>query len=133
MRKLIVILFVLVCVGCARIDYLGDSLSPTTHVDVFFDEADIEADYRVIGRIIARSPGDFYGNEKLLNKIKDEAMKHGGDAIIIIGFSRIATGMSSSHTTKTEETEKGSVVHESGSETVQEKKEVEVMVIRYKR
>jgi len=131
--RFIAVLFILVCVGCAQIDYIGDSLTPTTHVDVFFDEADIEQDYRVIGRLIARSPGDFYDNDKLMEKIKEEAMKHGGDAIIIIGFERIATGVSSSHTTKTEETDKGSIVYESGSETVEEKKEVEVMVLRYKR
>jgi len=126
-------LLVLGSLGCAQIDYIGDTLPTTNHVDVYFDQADVEYDYRVIGRIVARSPGEFYDNDKLMNKIKEEAMKHGGDAVVVIGFGHIATGSSTEHTTTTTETDKGSVVRETGSESVEEKKQVEVLVLRYKR
>ena len=60
------------CSGCASIDYVGDSFDPTTHVDVFFSEDDIDVDYRVIGHITAHvsASASVYSGEDLMKKLK---------------------------------------------------------------
>ena len=45
-------LFVLFVAACAKIDYIGQSYQPTTHVDLFFSEEDIREDYQVMGNML---------------------------------------------------------------------------------
>jgi hypothetical protein len=135
--RIVILLLVLVTVvgGCAKVDYLGESFAPTTHVDVYFDEIDVEYEFKIVGRIYASAPSDnyFVSNEKLLQKIKEKAMEHGGDAVIIVGFAHVFTGTSSSSTETTKETEKGTTTTSKTSTTNDEKREIEALVIIYKR
>ena len=42
--------------SCVYIDYLGNKYSPTPHVRLYFDEADIAEDYEVMGILTAEGP-----------------------------------------------------------------------------
>jgi hypothetical protein len=129
---LLVVSAVLV-VGCASVDYLGSSYAPTTQVDVFFDEADVEYEFKVIGRIYATAPKAFVSSEKLMEKIKEKAMENGGEGVIILTFGHIFTGSTTTYSEETKETDKGTTTSGKTSTSSEEKKEVEALVIVYER
>ena len=83
------ILFVTGCGGDdVDIDYLGDSYSPTSHVDVYFSEDGITKGYLVIGHATA----DGEDTEALQEKLIEKARESGADGIIFEGFDRVETG-----------------------------------------
>ena len=65
MRRALAVILLLA--ACTKLDYIGEEYPPTQHVDLFFSEADIEYDYKVMGRILATA-GDFVGSEKCRRK-----------------------------------------------------------------
>jgi hypothetical protein len=131
--KLLLVMMAVLFVGCASVDYLGDSFAPTAQIDVFFDEADIEYEYRVIGRIYASAPSALVSSEKLMEKIKEKAMEHGGEGVIILTFGHIFTGSTTSYSEETKETESGTKTTGKTSTSSEEKKEVEALVIIYEK
>ena len=82
------ILFVFACGSDDGIDYLGNSYTPTSHVDVYFTADDITEDYLVMGR--ATVDGD--DAEALREKLIEKARENGADGIIFEEFDRVATG-----------------------------------------
>ena len=80
------ILFVTAC--GSDVDYLGDSYPPTSHVDVYFSEADIIEDYVVMGH--ATAEGDEA--EALKEKLTEKARERGADGIVFEEFDRVKTG-----------------------------------------
>lgn len=80
---------VLACLaaGCATIDYVGESYTPTTHVDVYFAEADVPREFKVIGQVTAS--GDQFVSASALNtKMQARAREVGADGVIILQISR---------------------------------------------
>ena len=74
-------------VGCATIDYVGQSYQPTTQVDLYFSEADVRREYQVIGQVVAT--GDqFLSAARLQERMVAQARKAGADAVIIVSFRR---------------------------------------------
>ncbi len=71
-----------------RIAYLGDYYAPTYDVELFYDEGDIEKEYKVIG--IARNEGDELERDNL-EAIRDEMIKKakqvGADAILFVSVA----------------------------------------------
>ena len=82
------ILFLSACGSDDDIDYLGNSYTPTSHVDVYFTEDDIIEDYLVMGRATVDG-GDA---EALQEKLIEKARERGADGIIFEEFDRVATG-----------------------------------------
>ena len=80
------ILFVTAC--GSDVDYLGDSYPPTSHVDVYFSEADIIEDYVVMGH--ATAEGDEA--EALKEKLTEKARESGADGIVFEELDRVKTG-----------------------------------------
>ena len=70
------------------IDYLGDSYTPTSHVDVYFSEDDVNEGYLVIGHATA----DGGTTEALQEELVEKARESGADGIIFEGFDRVETG-----------------------------------------
>ena len=132
MRRALCLIALLVAVGCTNIKYIGDSYPPTTHVDVYFDERDVEQDFRVIGHADATAP-DYVNTEDMMKKLKEKAMEKGAHAIIVLGFDRNVVGESTRWENKTE-TDDDDNVKESGYSTTSTEKENEIRVIfiRYK-
>jgi hypothetical protein len=140
MKRLIFIPVILILLTrCASISYLGDTYPPTQHVDVFFSESDVGRDYTVIGRMEATADADelVYSSDKFTQAIMKKAAEKGGDAVVILNFGKVTTGVNESRdrTETTEETRHGGVVtreHEDVSHSVEEKRRVEALVLRYK-
>lgn len=89
MKRVVSLLaFVVIFLGCAKVNYIGLSYPPTTHVDLYFSEYDVQADYRVIGRIVAtaRVTSCLFGDEEFQEKIMKKAREKGADAVIVLGF-----------------------------------------------
>ena len=78
----IFLFFGLTILPCETTSYIGDNLSPTNHIDVFYAAKDIKREYKVIGHISAIS-------ENKENRTKVALMKKakavGADGIIILG------------------------------------------------
>jgi hypothetical protein len=84
-------LLILFVAACAKIDYIGQSYPPTTHVDLYFSDADIREDYQVMGHVIAQANEDI-SIESLQKQLEAKAREKGADGIVIHGFDRIQTG-----------------------------------------
>jgi hypothetical protein len=71
--------------------YIGDSYSPTTDVQVFYDVKEITKEYKIIGRMTK----EITLNSKVeKNAMIREAKKHGADGII---FSDISMDQDKKH------------------------------------
>jgi len=81
-------IFVLVLtIGCASVNYVGKSFDPTTNVDIYFSKEEINKEYTVIGHAIGS--GTFgASNDKIQNKLIEEAKLKGADAILITGLGK---------------------------------------------
>lgn len=86
--KLGSILILVSIIGCsANVNYVGKEYEPTTTVDVYFSEEEIEKEYTVMGHAIG-SGGDFISNEDIQNKLIEVAKSKGADAILITGLGK---------------------------------------------
>ena len=85
---LLMLLFVSACGDDVDIDYLGDSYTPTSHVDVYFSEDDVTQGYLVIGHATA----DGGTTEALQEKLIEKARESGADGIIFEKLDRVETG-----------------------------------------
>ena len=86
-------LILLIVLGCAHVNYVGKSYSPTNEIEIYYSEKEIQQDYHVIGHAIG-SGTLFVSNEKIQKKLIEEAMKKGADALLIteIDKDNISTG-----------------------------------------
>ena len=123
-------LFVLFVAACAKIDYIGQSYPPTTHVDLYFSEADIRENYRVMGHIIAQA-SEGISVERLQKKLEAKAREEGADGIVIHEFDRIQTGET---TTYNEETRQGETKRSIAAITItsaEEERQIRALFIKY--
>jgi hypothetical protein len=64
----------LLLAGCATVDYVGQSYEPTTQVEIFYDQADIEREYTVMGRAIAKGD-DLVSSDKIQNALMNKGTR----------------------------------------------------------
>ena len=126
MRKSLLIGSLLLAFGCTNIKYIGESYTPTSHVDVFFSEEDIERDYKVMGHADATAP-DYVDVEKMMEKIKEKAMEKGADAIVVLGLDRNVVSESTEWSSETKVEDNKTT--ESGRQTTSTSKENEIRVL----
>ncbi|UCD63621.1 MAG: hypothetical protein JSW34_12890 [Candidatus Zixiibacteriota bacterium] len=137
MRRLpIIFAAVLLFIACTKLDYIGEEYPPTDHVDMYFSEADIEVEYKIMGRILATA-GDFISSEKMQKDIIEKAREKGADGVLILGLDRYTvTGPTTwSETTKSGEDDEGTTVTTTTGSTSTEsedKKQVEALFLKYK-
>lgn len=121
-------------IGCTKIDYIGEEYPPTSHVDLYFNEGDVEREYKVMGHLVATAD-DYVSTGKMQKKILEEAQKKGADGVIILNLDRYQAGESTTYkeTTDTKETKKGtqSTTTATTSTKVEEKKEIKATFIKY--
>jgi hypothetical protein len=77
--------------GCTTTDYLGKTYPPTQHVDVFFSSQDVKRPYEVMGEIRAEAD-DIVSYDAMQQKLVQEAMQKGADAILIEKLDMTETG-----------------------------------------
>jgi len=82
--------------GCATVDYVGENLAPTTHVDIFFSMDDIHRDHKVMGQTKAEG-SDLMTFQAIQDQLVKDAMKHGADGLVIEGMDKVVVG-ETSHT-----------------------------------
>ncbi|MXV51143.1 hypothetical protein GS399_09195 [Pedobacter sp. HMF7647] len=65
--------------SCSSVQYIGNTYSPTSNVDIFLDRNDIQKSYAVMGKI------DGYGIDftNIQSDIMKEARKRGADAVLL--------------------------------------------------
>ncbi len=132
MRKAQFFLLLLLGIGCTNIKYIGDSYTPTTHVDLYFSENDIEYDYKVMGHADATAP-EYVDVEDMMDKIKKKAMEKGADAVVVLGLDENVVSESTKWGSESET--KGNKTKESGYSTTssQKENEIRVLFIKYKK
>jgi len=81
--------------GChyVEINYIGKSYPPTEHVNMYFDQAEVPADEKVIGRAIVTAPEGTKG-EKVEQGLLQEARAKGADAILVGPVKQYLSGTS---------------------------------------
>jgi hypothetical protein len=137
MKKLAILFAVLgALTSCAHLDYIGENYAPTTQVDMFFDEADVKKDYKVMGHVIYTEPVFLGGGSDMQKKILEKARAVGADGVLIIGFDRKKTGESTNYSENVNEkaTKKGKNTSTTGSVSTssQEEREVRATFIKYR-
>jgi len=94
--KLLSLFVVLLTVaGCGSIDitYIGETLKPTKKAQLFFQRKNIPKPYDVMGKVFAKAPNDFSGQE-IQKKIIETAEEKGADAVLITLYTQIPGGSS---------------------------------------
>lgn len=69
--------------SCVPTSYIGEKLTPTDHIDVFYANKDVKKEYRVIGHFSVISEPNENNTKALIIK---EAKTVGADGIIILGL-----------------------------------------------
>ena len=79
----LILLVGLLAVGCAEVDYVGESFKPTTNIDLYFSKEDIEKEYTVMGHAIGSGT---YDSSSIQKALIEEAKEKGADAVLITGI-----------------------------------------------
>ena len=121
--------------GCTKLDYIGDEYPPTTNVEMYFSEADVTREHKVMGHLIATA-SDIVSAEKMQKKMKEKAMEKGADAIIILGMEKYQSGETTNYSETTVEgtTKKGnpkSTTTATSITSTEEKKQITAILIKY--
>jgi hypothetical protein len=122
--------------GCATIDYVGESYPPTPQVDVYYSEENVPREYTVIGEVIATGDA-LVSTGKMQEKIRKEAMKNGAHAVVLTSLEKYQSGENTSWTESQTESKDKKGRHKttasgSSSTSVEEKKKIRAIFIRYK-
>ena len=123
-------LFVLFVAACAKIDYIGQSYSPTTDVDLYFSEEDIREDYQVMGHVIAQA-NEGISIESLQKQLEAKAREKGADGIVIHGFDRIQTGETTTYNEQSKRGEKKRSIAAITVTSADEERQVKAIFIKY--
>ncbi len=110
MQKIYFTLFFAILISSCGVslNYLGNSLDKTSHVDVYVDPASIKKNYSVIGKGYEKlSYFSRNGIEKLQVKAIKKAKQKGADAVLFQDYYLIQPGMSINTTTKVDTVSKG--------------------------
>ena len=85
MRYLSLLITFSFLVSCApRMYYLGDNYPPTVNVDVYYDDGDVEREYRVIGQLTGNNELGASSLDRIRDTMIEEARKRGADAILFL-------------------------------------------------
>ena len=132
--KFMVFSLALLMASCVSTDYIGKTYPTTTHVDIFFSEADIKQDYEVMGEIIAESDDMMFTSaEKMQEKIVEKAKQKGADGIILSSLERKTTGEETTNTSQTEYSKDQVKSKEKSETSVRERKELRAKLVKYKK
>lgn len=133
MIRLLSVLFVLTLSGCITTDYVGKTYPATRHVDLFFDDADVERPYTVMGEMRVEADNSlFMRSEKMQRKLIKKARERGADGVIFAPVQIRVTG-ETVHTSGTAHADGKNRDSSSSTTTAtaDEKKELRGLLIKY--
>lgn len=131
MRKVLFVVLILLIAGCTKINYIGEQYPPTTHVDMYFSEEDVEKEYKVMGHVEVIA-GEFVDVDKMQKDLMEKAREVGADGVIILGLDEYVTGQRSSWSESTVDKEHSSTTSGSTSSTPIKEKKIKSLFIKYK-
>ncbi|SOD99232.1 hypothetical protein [Spirosoma fluviale] len=79
--NLLVILFIALVAACSKKSYCGKTYSPTQHIDVYLDKADIRKGYITIGS--ANLAKGFSSMDAMQQKVIELGKSNGADGVIM--------------------------------------------------
>lgn len=131
---LVLTVLALLC-ACTKLDYIGEEYAPTTNVEMYFSEADVTREHKVMGHLVATAD-DMVSAEKMQKEMKKKAMEKGADAIIILGMEKYQSGETTNYSETTVEgtTKKGnpkSTTTATSTTSSEEKKQIKAILIKY--
>ena len=88
-----VLLFLTTSCGSIDITYIGESFKPTQEAQIYFKKGNIHRSYEVMGKVIARAPDTFTGQE-IQKKLIKTAREKGADAVLVTLYTQIPRGSS---------------------------------------
>ena len=130
-RMMPILALTLLAAGCAHLDYVGKTYSPTQNVDVVFSEGDLHREYTVIGQLVATGD-DLVSTSGLQKKIVERARQVGADAVIIEGMDRVVTGSTTNYTEARKDKDRDHRTSGTAVTTTQESKRIHARFVRYK-
>ena len=77
--------------GCVNTDYVGETYTPTTKVDVFYSMQDVTRSHKVMGKITAKAM-DGWDSQAMVEELKAQAMAKGADALVVEDVHTDTTG-----------------------------------------
>lgn len=88
--KLSIALLLIASACSPKINFIGNQFAPTQQVDMYFDEKDIDQEYKVMG-FLQNEGREFANNsDKIKEAIIAEAKRRGADAILFSdGYSEL--------------------------------------------
>ena len=86
--KLLIVGLCLLLSSCGSVTYFGDTLAPTSSVDIYYSAHDVKKDYNVIGHL---SFVNYFQNDQeyVKAKLSAYAKKIGADGMIILGTTAV--------------------------------------------
>ncbi|CAA6691296.1 MULTISPECIES: hypothetical protein [unclassified Lentimonas] len=80
--------------GCANTEYVGQTYSPTTHVDVYMSAGGVTRPHTQMGMAKTEAT-EYMSFEDMQQQLMRDAMAKGADGIIITGMQTVNVGSSS--------------------------------------
>jgi len=88
-QLLILMFFFFLCSSCGpMVQYLGDSYPSTTNLDVYYDEKDVEKEYKTIGKMTHGNMFD-YEVDTIKEKMIQKAKAKGADGIVFMDVENV--------------------------------------------
>ena len=103
MKPTFLFIFLISCamvISCTTTDYVGKTYSITDRVEIYFNTDEIKRPYEVMGQIKAEAP-EAVRFEDMEQKLVEDAMARGADAILIGELKTVEVGSVSSASGKT--------------------------------
>ena len=81
-KMLIILSLSIFIIQCAQVNYVGKTFPPTSDIDVYYSEHEIEKEFTTIGHAMG-SGGFLVSNEKIQDELVKKARSVGADGVII--------------------------------------------------
>jgi len=135
-RGLMLAALPILAMGCAHLDYVGQSYPPTQQVDLFYSEENVGREHTVMGEVTATA-AEFVSARKIQDQMVEKAREKGADAVVILGLEHFKSGESTNYSETTtqgagKKGKKYTTTSGSASTSVQESKRIRALFIKYK-
>ena len=119
--------------GCVTTDYVGKSYAPTSQVDLYFSDADVEKPYEAMGEVRVEADKNFFvKSKKMQDKLLKLAREKGADGVIVAPMAIRSTGSTETTTGEIKPGRKNAQTSSTTTTTAQEVKELRGLLIKYK-
>jgi len=126
----------ILAIGCAHLDYVGQSYPPTQQVDLYYSEENVGREYTVMGELAATAQ-EFVSARKIQEQMVEKAKQKGADAVVILGMEHFKSGENTNYSeTTTQGTgrkgKKFTTTSGTQSTSVEESKRIRALFVKYK-